>query len=99
MVQIERDGTEDFTCTHCGAIYEMSETPAHDSGSAACEVCDMIMIKWVDSAIPLFRAKKSIEGAKRRYFSFGPSSPSRQWADFGGAFFDPVTISVRKRAT
>jgi hypothetical protein len=77
MVQIRRDSTEDFICTHCGAVYEMSETPAHDSGSAACEVCNMIMMKWVDSAIPLFRAKKSIEGTKRCYFFLGPRSTSR----------------------
>jgi hypothetical protein len=80
MVQIVRDGAEDFTCDHCGAIYEMSETPAHDSGYAACEVCNMIMMKWVDSAIPLFRAKKSIEDAKRRYLFLGPSSTSRRVA-------------------
>ena len=34
MIHIERGGTEDFTCSHCGAAYEMSETPARDSGSA-----------------------------------------------------------------
>ena len=79
-MQIQRDGTENFTCTHCGAVYEVSETPAHDTGSAACEVCDMIMMKWVDSAIPLFRAKKSIEDAKRRYLFLGPSSTSRRIA-------------------
>jgi hypothetical protein len=73
MMQIRRDGTEDFTCAHCGAVYEVLETPAHDSGSAACEVCDMIMMKWVDSAIALFRAKGGIEDAKRRYFFPGPS--------------------------
>ena len=67
MVQIERDGGRDFTCTHCGAVYEISETPAHDSGSAACEVCDTIMMKWEDSAILIFRAKESIEDATRRY--------------------------------
>jgi predicted nucleic acid-binding Zn ribbon protein len=68
MVQIRRDGIEDFTCTHCGAVYEISQTPARDSGSAECDDCGTIMMKWVDSAIPLFRAKKSAENAKRRYF-------------------------------
>jgi hypothetical protein len=68
MVQIRRGGIEDFSCTHCGAAYEISETPARDTGSAACEVCDMIMMKWVDSAIPIFRARKSVETARRRYF-------------------------------
>jgi predicted Zn finger-like uncharacterized protein len=68
MMQISRDGTEDFTCPHCGAVYEVSKTPAHDSGSVACEVCETTMMKWVDSAIPIFRAKISIEDAKYRYF-------------------------------
>jgi hypothetical protein len=77
MVQIRRDGIEDFTCTHCGAAYEISKTPARDSGSAECEVCNMIMLKWVDSAIPLFRAKKSVENAKRRYFFSSVAHASR----------------------
>jgi transcription initiation factor TFIIIB Brf1 subunit/transcription initiation factor TFIIB len=68
MVQIRHDGIEDFACPHCGAIYEISETPARDSGSAECEDCGTIMVEWFDSAIPLFRAKKSAENAKRPYF-------------------------------
>jgi DNA-directed RNA polymerase subunit RPC12/RpoP len=69
MVQIKRDGGRDFTCTRCGA--EISESPARDTGSAACEVCDTIMMKWEDSAILIFRAKKSIEDATRRYLFLG----------------------------
>jgi hypothetical protein len=80
MVQIARDGTENFTCAHCGTVYEISKTSARDSGSAECEVCNMIMMEWVDSAIPLFRAKRSIEEAKRRYCFFGPSSTSQRIA-------------------
>jgi hypothetical protein len=76
-VQIKRDGNQDFTCAHCGAVYEMSESPAHDTGSAACEVCDAIMMKWADSAIPLFRAKKSIEDARRRYLFPNPVRTAR----------------------
>jgi hypothetical protein len=75
-MRIARDGAEDFTCAHCGAVYEMSESPAHDTGSAACEVCSMIMRKWVDSAIPLFRVKKSSENARRRSLFLG-TSPRR----------------------
>jgi hypothetical protein len=71
MVQIKRGSSRDFTCPHCGAVYEISESPAHDTGSAACEVCNTIMMKWADSAIPMFRAKKSIEDATRRYFFLG----------------------------
>jgi hypothetical protein len=71
MVQIKRDSTKDFTCSHCGAVYEISESPAHDTGSAACEVCNTIMMKWADSAIPMFRAKKNIEDATRRYLLLG----------------------------
>jgi len=62
MVQIRHDGIKDFTCRHCGAVYEISQTPARDSGSAECDDCGAIMMKWVDSAIPLFRAK-----SPRRY--------------------------------
>jgi hypothetical protein len=68
VMQIARGRTEDFTCGHCGAGYEVSETPAHDSGSAECEVCNTIMMQWADSAIPLFRPKEDIEDARRRYF-------------------------------
>jgi predicted nucleic acid-binding Zn ribbon protein len=59
MVRIERYDAGDFACTHCGTAYEKSETPARDTGFATCEVCNAIMMKWVDAAIPLFRAKKS----------------------------------------
>jgi hypothetical protein len=64
MVQIRRsDSTDDFTCPHCGTVYEViSESPARDSGSAECEVCKRIMKQWTDSAIPLFRVKKRAEG-------------------------------------
>jgi hypothetical protein len=65
-MQIEHRRIKDFACAHCGAVYEISESAAHDTGSAACEVCDRIMMKWADSAIPMFRAKKSIEESTRR---------------------------------
>ena len=67
-MQIEHGRTTDFTCPHCLAGYEMSETPAHDTGSATCEVCNMVLMNWVDAPIPLFRAKNSFEDARRRYF-------------------------------
>ena len=67
MVQIRRNGIEEFTCSHCGTQYDVSKTPARDNGSAECQVCNRIMIKWVDAAIPIFRSKKSVENLKRRY--------------------------------
>ena len=67
MVQNRRDGTENFAFANCGAVYEVLETPARDTGSAACEVCNTIMMKWIDAPIPLFRAKNGIEDARRRY--------------------------------
>jgi hypothetical protein len=70
-MQIKRSSNKDFTCPHCGVVYEISESPARDTGSAACEVCNTIMMKWADSAIPTFRAKKSIEEATRRYLFLG----------------------------
>jgi hypothetical protein len=77
MLHIRREGTKDFACAHCGALYEITETPAHDTGSAACEVCDTIMMTWVDSAIPLFRPKQTVENAKRRYLRLGSISNCR----------------------
>ena len=65
MSKIERRGIEDFTCPRCGAAYEISETPAHDSGSAKCEVCNTVMMRWDDSAIPLFRPRTNIEEPRR----------------------------------
>lgn len=67
MMQIRRNGVEEFTCGHCGTQYEVSKTPARDSGSAECEVCNRIMIKCVDAAIPIFRSKRSVENQKRCY--------------------------------
>jgi predicted Zn finger-like uncharacterized protein len=63
MVQIRRsDSINDFTCPHCGTVYAViSRSPARDSGSAQCEVCNRIMQQWTDSAIPLFRVKKRAE--------------------------------------
>jgi hypothetical protein len=79
-MQIEHDRATDFTCAHCGAVYEMLQTPAHDTGFAACEVCNMVLMKWVDAPIPLFRAKNSIDDARRRYFFLGPDSTDRRIA-------------------
>jgi NAD-dependent SIR2 family protein deacetylase len=79
-MQIEHGRATDFTCAHCGAVYEMSESPAHDTGSAACEVCNMVLKKWVDAPIPLFRAKSSIEDARRRYLLLGSDSTVRRTA-------------------
>jgi hypothetical protein len=77
MMRISREGNKDFACAHCGAVYEILETPARDTGSAACEVCDMTMMTWIDSAIPLFRPKQTVENAKRRYLLHGPISDDR----------------------
>jgi hypothetical protein len=79
-MQIEHGRTTDFTCPHCRAVYEMSETPAHDTGSARCEVCNMVLMNWVDAPIPLFRAKNSFEDARRRYFFLGLDSTGRRIA-------------------
>jgi len=58
MVRITRGADDDFTCSHCGAAYEVIwSLPARDSGSAACDVCHQVMVKWTDSAIPSFRMK------------------------------------------
>ena len=79
-MQIKHDRATDFTCPHCGAVYEMLETPAHDTGSATCEVCNLVLMKWVDAPIPLFRAKNGIEDARRRYLFLGPDSTDRRIA-------------------
>jgi transcription elongation factor Elf1 len=58
MVQITRRGDENFTCPHCGTQYQVTiSLPARDSGSAICEVCNRVMAKWTDSAIPAYRMK------------------------------------------
>jgi hypothetical protein len=74
MDRNERPDTGDFACTHCGAVYEKLETPAHDTGSAKCEVCNMIMMKWVDAAIPLFRAKKNVRQSLNSWVDDQPNS-------------------------
>ena len=58
MVQITRRADEDFTCPHCGTQYRVVfSLPARDSGSATCEVCHQVMVKWTDAAIPSYRMK------------------------------------------
>jgi predicted Zn finger-like uncharacterized protein len=58
MVRITRSADEDFTCPHCGTEYRVTVSlPARDSGSATCEVCHQVMVKWADSAIPSYSMK------------------------------------------
>ena len=59
MVLIPRRVTpgEEFPCSHCGTLYEVSTSPGQDTGSATCDVCGEIMLQWNDTAIPLFRVK------------------------------------------
>jgi predicted Zn finger-like uncharacterized protein len=58
MVQISRRAEDDFACPHCGTEYRVAfSQPARDSGSAACEVCRQVMVKWTDAAIPSYRMK------------------------------------------
>jgi uncharacterized paraquat-inducible protein A len=59
MVQIKRRQADDFRCSHCGTIYELTRlTPARDTGSAKCVVCQEIMMQWKDSPIPSFAIRK-----------------------------------------
>jgi transcription elongation factor Elf1 len=58
MVRITRSGDEGFTCPHCGTEYQVTiSLPARDSGSATCDVCHRVMVKWTDSAIPSYQMK------------------------------------------
>ena len=58
MVRITRDGENDFTCPHCGTQYRVTVgLPARDTGSATCEVCHQVMVRWTDTAIPTYRMK------------------------------------------
>jgi transcription elongation factor Elf1 len=58
MVRITRSGDEGFICPHCGTEYQVTMSlPAQDSGSATCDVCHRVMVKWTDSAIPSYRMK------------------------------------------
>ena len=61
----------------------MSEAPAHDSGSATCEVRNMIMMKWVNSAIPLCRLKKSVGNAKHGIVLLALATCRYTWSMFG----------------
>jgi hypothetical protein len=76
-MHIERSRTEDFTCAHCGVVYEVSEIPAQDSGTAECQVCNTVMMRWVESAIPLFRPKEDIEDARNRHYFQGKNAIGR----------------------
>jgi predicted Zn finger-like uncharacterized protein len=64
MVRITRSGGgEDFACPHCETRYRVTlSLPARDSGSATCEVCDQVMEKWTESAIPSYRMKMPAGG-------------------------------------
>ena len=64
MVQIIRsEENREFTCPHCGSIYEIRwSQPAHDSGSIECEICCEVVVRWKESAIPslLLKAERSL---------------------------------------
>jgi transcription elongation factor Elf1 len=49
---------KDFKCPHCGALYEVYTLPARDTGSATCDVCDQVMVRWNQTAIPSFWLKR-----------------------------------------
>jgi predicted Zn finger-like uncharacterized protein len=58
MVLITRGHEGNFACPHCGTQYRVTiSLPARDSGSATCEVCRQVMVKWTDAAIPTYRMK------------------------------------------
>jgi len=56
---------EDFTCPHCGSVYEteLHRLPARDSDSATCQVCEKEMDSWSSTAVPLYKLKKRGDGA------------------------------------
>jgi predicted Zn finger-like uncharacterized protein len=61
MVRITRGGENDFTCPHCGTQYRVTVSlPARDTGSATCEVCHQVMVKWTDAPIPTYRMKMPV---------------------------------------
>ena len=64
MVRITRGREEVLSCPHCGTQYRVTVSlPARDTGSATCEVCHQVMVKWTDAAIPTYRMKMPVGGA------------------------------------
>jgi hypothetical protein len=64
MVQTWKTGPgEDFTCPHCGAVYETTiyRSPARDKDSANCGVCRKVMHEWNSTAIPSYTLKRRPE--------------------------------------
>jgi hypothetical protein len=60
MVQIRRDDI--VVCRHCGMIYEiLLSTPARDTGSLKCHLCDDELLRWNDAAIPVVAIKETAE--------------------------------------
>lgn len=47
-------GTEEFTCTHCGAINDVdySDYPQNDKGSVNCAACGEVLIEWRSKRLP-----------------------------------------------
>jgi hypothetical protein len=53
MVQTWRSGPgEEFTCSHCGAAYEVTinRLPTREADQATCQVCHKIMNRWSSTA-------------------------------------------------
>jgi hypothetical protein len=65
MVKITRDDV--VVCRNCGATYEMVwSTPAKDTGSVDCQICDRKLIQWKDAPIPVILIKETAEGLAQR---------------------------------
>jgi hypothetical protein len=61
MVQTWKTGDgDDFTCPHCGAVYQVKihRAPIRDSDFATCEVCKKRMNEWNSTSYPEYTLKK-----------------------------------------
>ena len=58
------DAPETFTCSECGALYEVTRTnfPEPVEDCAECVECGCLMCEWSTTSVPLYRLIRTSDG-------------------------------------
>jgi hypothetical protein len=58
------DAPETFTCSECGALYEVTRTqfPEPVKDRAECVECGCLLAEWNTSSVPLYRLIRTQDG-------------------------------------
>ena len=58
------DASETFTCSECGALYQVTRTqfPEPVKDRAECVECGCLLAEWNTSSVPLYRLIRTPDG-------------------------------------